>query len=55
MKRDIKEQHGGTNRALMMMRGMGDGVQWVQTAMSQADMQFLDGRTFTKEEIFANY
>ena len=55
MKRDIKEEYGGTKRSLMMMRGMGDGVQWISTAMSQGDMQFLEGRTFTKEEIFAIY
>lgn len=55
MKKDIEERYGGTERRLMMLRGMGDGVQWLPTAMSQADMQFLDGRTFTKEEIFAIY
>jgi SPP1 gp7 family putative phage head morphogenesis protein len=55
MKRDVKEEYGGTKRSLMMMRGVGDGVQWISTAMSQGDMQFLEGRTFTKEEIFAIY
>jgi HK97 family phage portal protein len=55
MKRDVKEEYGGTKRSLMMMRGVGDGVQWITTAMSQGDMQFLEGRTFTKEEIFALY
>jgi SPP1 gp7 family putative phage head morphogenesis protein len=55
MKKDVEERYGGTERRLMMLRGMGDGVQWLPTAMSQADMQFLDGRTFTKEEIFAIY
>ena len=55
MRRDVKEEYGGTKRSLMMMRGVGDGIQWVNTAMSQGDMQFLEGRTFTKEEIFAIY
>jgi len=55
MKRDVKEEYGGTKRSVMMMRGVGDGVQWITTAMSQGDMQFLEGRTFTKEEIFAIY
>ena len=55
MRRDVKEEYGGTKRSLMMMRGVGDGVQWITTAMSQGDMQFLEGRTFTKEEIFAIY
>ena len=55
MKKEIKEQYGGTNRALMMMRNVGDGVNWISTSMSQGDMQFLEGRTFTKEEIFAIY
>lgn len=56
MKADIREQHGGTNRNLMMLRGVGDrGVTWVSMAMSQRDMQFIEGRTFTKEEIFGVY
>ena len=55
MKRDINDRYGGTKRQLMMLRGMGDGVQWISTAMSQGDMQFLEGRTFTKEEVFAIY
>jgi len=56
MKREIDEQYGGTRRQLMRIRGAGKGgVEWIATAMSQADMQFLDGRTFTKEEIFAIY
>jgi len=56
MKDGVREQYGGTKRNLMMLRGAGTGgVQWLATSMSQADMQFLDGRTFTKEEIFAIY
>ena len=54
MKADIRARYGGTNRELMMLRNAGKGgVQYMATALSQGDMQFLDGRiTFTKEEIF---
>jgi HK97 family phage portal protein len=56
MKADVKREHGGTRRSLMMLRNVGaGGVQWVSMAMSQADMQFLEGRTFNKEEIIALY
>lgn len=53
IKADFKEQYGGTKRNLMMLRGTGDGsVNWVQTAMSQKDMEFLMGREFNKNEIY---
>jgi HK97 family phage portal protein len=56
MKADVKREHGGTRRSLMMLRNVGaGGVQWVSMAMSQADMQFLESRTFNKEEIIALY
>jgi len=56
MQKDIKDQQGGTKRNLMMLRNTGQGgVNWVATAMSQSDMQFLDGRQFNKEEIFAMF
>lgn len=56
MKADIRARYGGTNRELMMLRNAGKGgVQYMATALSQGDMQFLDGRTFTKEEIFSLY
>lgn len=54
MKADIREQHGGTKRNMMMLRNVGKGgVQWVSMAMSQKDMEFLAAREFNKEEIFA--
>jgi HK97 family phage portal protein len=54
MKAEMKEQYGGTKRGLMMMNNVGKGgVQWVSTAMSQKDMEFLEARTFNKEEIFS--
>jgi HK97 family phage portal protein len=54
MKREAREQHGGTKRGLMMLRNVGKGgVEWVQMAMSHADQQYLEKREFTKNEIFA--
>jgi HK97 family phage portal protein len=56
MKTDMKERWGGTKRdGLMMIRGYGDDVKWIQMGMSQKDMEFLAGRQFNKEEIFAIY
>lgn len=53
MKADVKDQHGGTKRSLMMLRNVGEGgVNWVATAMSQNEMQFLEGREFNKKEIY---
>lgn len=53
MKHDIKRQHGGTKRNLMMLRNVGEGgVNWVEMAMSQKDMQFLEGREHNKKEIY---
>jgi HK97 family phage portal protein len=53
IKDDVTSQHGGTKRALMMLRSVGKGgVQWVSTSMSQKDMEFLSARRFNKEEIF---
>ncbi len=55
--RDQQEQHGGTqNKRAAMLRGVGaGGVQWISTAMSRADMQYLEMRRFTKEEIFERF
>lgn len=53
IKADVKTQNGGVRRSLMMRNVGQKGVQWVQMGMSQSDMQFLEGRTFTKEEIYS--
>jgi len=54
MKRAVKEEHGGTERKMMMMRNTGKGgVSWLQFGISQKDMEFLQGRQFNKEEIWA--
>lgn len=53
LRSDYAEQHGGVkNKSLMMLRGAGDGVNYIQTQMSSADMEYLSQRTFTKEQIF---
>src|SRR3990167_1342686 len=44
---------GGANRpGVMMLRGVGDTIQWLPAAMSQKEMEFIGGRTFAKEEIY---
>jgi len=54
MKGEVRKEYGGTERRLMMLRNVGKGgVEWIQMSMSQADMQFLEGRTANREEIFA--
>jgi len=54
IREEANERHGGTkNSRVMWLRGVGaGGVQWIATQMSDADMQFLDQRRFTKEEIY---
>lgn len=47
------KEWGGTTRAqLMMLRGVGDTVQWLPSALSQKEMEFIESRNFTKEEIY---
>lgn len=54
LKTEVAEKHGGTERRTMMLRNAGKGgVQWISTGITQKDMEFLQGRQFTKEEIFA--
>lgn len=54
MKAEMREQYGSIKRSLMMLQNVGKGgVQWVSTAMSQKDMEFLSARTMNREEIFA--
>ena len=51
--RQRDEEWGGTNRpGVTMLRGVGDLVQWLPAALSQKEMEFLEGRTFTKQEIY---
>jgi HK97 family phage portal protein len=54
LKTDIEREYGGTKRKLMMLRNVGTGgVSWIPMALTQQDMQFLEGRRANKEEIFA--
>lgn len=48
------QKHGGVkNNRVMMMRNVGaGGVQWIQTALTRTDMQYIEHRQFTKEAIY---
>lgn len=52
MKEDIRE--ASKKKEMLMLRGVGPGgLQWIQNAFSQKDMEFLEGRKFNKEEIWS--
>ncbi|TXH46217.1 MAG: phage portal protein [Desulfurellales bacterium] len=52
IQRDIAD-HGRKKQAFVL-RGVGQGgVQWLPMAVNNVDMQYLEGRQFTKEEILA--
>lgn len=52
MKHEIDDK-ANKLRQYMLLRGAGQGgVNWISTAMSAADMQYIESRTFTKEEIY---
>jgi HK97 family phage portal protein len=55
LQADQKEQHGGVkNKRASMLRGVGaGGVQWIGTVMSRSEMQYLEMRQFTLEEVYA--
>lgn len=55
LKAEWREEHGGTKqKRLAMLRGVGaGGVQFIQTGLTRQEIQYLEVRTFTKEEIFA--
>lgn len=51
LKQDAKNR--SNKREIMMLRNVGaGGVQWLQAGASQKDMDYLNGRKFSKEEIF---
>ena len=51
IKQDTRDK--AAKRELMMIRHAGKGgVEWMQSALSQKDMEFMAGRKFNKEEIF---
>lgn len=50
IKNDTRE--AARNREMLMLRGVGQGgVNWLQNAVTQREMEFLEGRKFNKEEI----
>lgn len=52
IKNDTRE--ASRKRELLMLRGVGQGgVNWMQNAVSQKDMEFLAGRKANKEEIWS--
>ena len=53
IQKERQEQWGGDNRSgALLLRGVGDGINVLQAGTTQKEMEFLSGRTFTKEEIF---
>jgi hypothetical protein len=52
LKEEVRES--AKKRDMMLLRGVGEGgVNWLQNAVSQKDMEFLSGRKANKEEIFS--
>jgi len=52
IKADTRE--AARKRELLMLRGVGHGgINWVQNAVSQKDMEFLAGRRANKEELWS--
>lgn len=52
INQDVKQNYTGTQRRLMLLRGVGKKVSFLPNSISQKDMEFLGGRQFTKEEIW---
>jgi HK97 family phage portal protein len=47
-------QSSAIKRELMLLQGVGTGqVNWLQNGVTQKDMEFLNARAFTKEEIYS--
>jgi len=49
IQKEWKESYGGTEQRTAFIRGA--QVEWQQTGLSQEDMQWLEGRQFSQEEI----
>ncbi|MBA3945918.1 MAG: phage portal protein [Herpetosiphonaceae bacterium] len=53
LKKQLIHDNGGTRRGLLMLRNVGrGGVQWLNMGNTQKEMEFLQGRSFNKEEIY---
>ena len=50
IKRDATDN--AKKRQNMMLRGVGDGVEWIQSAVSQREMEFLAGLDSSKRDIY---
>jgi len=48
-------EQAAKERNFLMLRGVGDQVSWIQAAVGQKDMQYIEQRQFTKEEIYSIY
>jgi len=51
IKADIKE--ASKTRSQMLLRGVGDSVTWMKATDTLREMEFIEGRTFTKEEVYS--
>ena len=45
--------YAAETRNILMLRGVGDRVEWLRAAATQEEMQQLEQRQFTKEEIYS--
>lgn len=53
IKAERDSEWGGTNRSgVTLLRGVGDTLQLIQATATQDQMEFLEARQFTKEEIY---
>ncbi len=53
IKHDIDDKSNKLRQYMLLRKtGSDKDVNWISTAMSAADMQYIESRTFTKEEIY---
>src|SRR5574340_711570 len=50
LKEETRE--ASRKREMLMLRGVGDSVSWMQNAVSQKEMEFLEGRQANRDEIW---
>jgi HK97 family phage portal protein len=53
-KRKFKRRHGGTKREMAMINGS-EGIDYQQLALNFTDMDFINNRTFKKEQIYNHF
>lgn len=53
IKKDIRQ--ASNDGSYMMLRGVGDGVSWLQAAATISEMETLNGRKMTKEDIYDTF